>query len=509
MSASETIPFSPEKGKRTTADTPQRDQLIELANDRLALWHTQDGLAVASILDGVTDRGAEAFRGSFAIRSKSCRSWLAWAFYKRTGKSAGGQAVEDALRVLEGQALYASRCHEAFVRVAGFDGAIFVDLGDETHAAVEITADGWRVVQDHGVRFIRPAGLAPFPEPEPEGSLDELRAFLNVSKSDFPLVVGWIVGAFRPDGPYPILVLTGEQGAAKSTAARVLRATVDPNTSPIRTMPRDERDLVIAAKNAHCLCFDNVSDLPPWSSDALCRIASGGGFATRMLHTDHDEVLIDVSRPIILNGITNFTTRPDLVDRAITIHLPSIPGESRRFETEFFRDFEAARPFLLGAVFDAVSGALRCVSEAALGQVPRMADFARWVVSAEAAHAVPWDTGVFMDAYANNRRGATEATVHEDLVANAVVALIDDILGGCRTAPDGSPDGCWQGTASELLETLRERVPDYITKSRAFPSAPNALGNKLKRITPALRSVGVIVEAMKSGSRQWLIRRDG
>ena len=61
---------------------------------------------------------------------------------------------------------------------------------------------------------------------------------------------------------------------------------------------------MIAATNGWCLAFDNVSVIQAWLSDALCRLATGGGFATRGLYTDDEETIIDAQRPVVLNGVT-------------------------------------------------------------------------------------------------------------------------------------------------------------------------------------------------------------
>ena len=127
-----------------------------------------------------------------------------------------------------------------------------------------------------------------------------------------------------------IVVLSGEQGSAKSTFSAILRALLDPNTAPLRALPREDRDLFIAANNGHVLAFDNVSGLPAWISDTLCRLATGGGFAVRQLYTDQDEVLFDATRPVILNGIEDIVARPDLADRAVFLTLEPIPEERRR-----------------------------------------------------------------------------------------------------------------------------------------------------------------------------------
>ena len=147
---------------------------------------------------------------------------------------------------------------------------------------------------------------------------------------DFVLVVAWALACLRNRGPYPVIVLSGEQGSAKSTFSAILRALLDPNTAPLRALPREDRDLFIAASNGHVLTFDNVSGLPAWISDTLCRLATGGGFAVRQLYTDQDEVLFDAARPVILNGIEDIVTRPDLADRAVFLTLEPIPEERRR-----------------------------------------------------------------------------------------------------------------------------------------------------------------------------------
>jgi hypothetical protein len=100
-----------------------------------------------------------------------------------------------------------------------------------------------------------------------------------------------------PSGLYPLLATSGEQGSAKTVLSKILKALVDPNVAPARALPREERELMIAANNGYLLAFDNLSSLPTWLSDALCRLASGGSFAVRQLYTGHDEVLFQAFRP--------------------------------------------------------------------------------------------------------------------------------------------------------------------------------------------------------------------
>jgi hypothetical protein len=298
--------------------------------------------------------------------------------------------------VIEAKARFDAPDRAVHVRVGGLDGRLYLDLGDERWRAVEIDADGWRIIDNPPVRFRRAAGMQPLPTPLRGGSVAALRSYLNVrSNGDFVLAVAWALACLRNRGPYPVIVLSGEQGSAKSTFSAILRALLDPNTAPLRALPREDRDLFIAASNGHVLVFDNVSGLPAWLSDTLCRLATGGGFAARQLFTDQDEVLFDAARPVILNGIEDIVARPDLADRAVFLTLEPIPEESRRPEAELWAAFEAERPRILGALLDAVVVGLRMLPETRLPKLPRMADFALW---ATACGTLLWPAGTFCSA---------------------------------------------------------------------------------------------------------------
>src|SRR4029079_17404674 len=216
------------------------------------------------------------------------------------------------------------------IGVAEHAGRIYLDRADEQWRAVQIGAEGWRVLGCPPVRFRRAPGMLPLPLPERGGSIKDLRPFLNVPQEhDFVLVVAWLLAAFRPTGPYPLLAISGEQGSAKTVVSKLLRALVDPNAAPVRALPREERELMIAAHNGHLLAFDNLSGLPVWLSDALCRVATGGSFAVRQLYTDDEEVLFKAARPTLLNGIEDVVGRLDLADRTIFLTLGPIGEEQR------------------------------------------------------------------------------------------------------------------------------------------------------------------------------------
>jgi hypothetical protein len=222
---------------------------------------------------------------------------------------------------------------------------------------VEIDAAGWRVITDAPVRFRRPKGLKPLPVPVTGGSLGELRHFVNVADDNsWRLLVAWMLAALRPRGPYPVLCLHGQQGSAKSTLARVLRSLIDPNLAELRSEPKEPRDLMIAADASWIIALDNLSSLPAWLSDALCRLSTGGGFATRELYSDAEETVFDAQRPVLLTGIEDLATRGDLLERSIVLTLPPIPEDRRRSERALWKQIEAVRPRILGALLTALSG---------------------------------------------------------------------------------------------------------------------------------------------------------
>jgi hypothetical protein len=338
--------------------------------------------------------------------------------------------------------------------------------------------------------------MLPLPIPQRGGKINSLRRFLNVrDDTDFVLAVAWLLAALRDCGPYPVLALLGVHGAAKSSFMTILRGLVDPNTAPLRALSREDRELFIAANNSHVLAFDNVSGLPNWISDTLCRLATGGGFAVRQLYTDQDEVLFDSCRPIILNGIEDFITRTDLADRTIFEALQAIPEKARKASQQLMADFERERPKILGALLDAVACGLKRLPEVKLERLPRNADFAKWATACEPAL---WKAGTFTRAYDANRAEAVETVLESDTVATALRSFMAD-----RTE--------WSGTTSDLLGHLAFMVSEPERRGKAWPTAANKLSGRLRRAKPFLGQVGIQIDERRTGkdrTRMLYIRRE-
>jgi len=444
------------------------DVLLSIAT-AAQLFHASDGTAFADlIIDG--------HRETWPLRSKRFQAWLRQQYYERTWDAPSPAALSAALNLLEAQAQFDGPQRKVSVRLAEQDGLIYLDLADEFWRCVEISATGWRIAQDPAVRFRRSAGMQPLPLPVRGGSIEALAPFANLtSDNNFVLVVAWLLGALRGGGPYPVLAIAGEQGSAKTVLSKFLRALIDPSVAPVRALPRDERELFIAASHSHVLAFDNLSGLPPWLSDTLCRLTSGGAFSTRRLFTDQDEILLAAARPIILNGIEDIVTRPDLADRAIVLMLAPIAERQRRPEHALWREFELARPHILGALLDAAAHGLKMVPKLRLKRLPRMADFTLWATACESAFR---PAGTLEAAYSNNRSVAIENIVDADPVAALVREMMAD-------------RAQWTGSASDLVQVGANRS--------GWPKGPRALAGRLRRAQAFLRTLGIEIAFAREG----------
>jgi len=457
---------------------------------------SQSGLRQADVMVDLAERsGAELFRETDGIRGgfvtatiqghprtlslddPTTRHWLAGLHRGEKGRVPGRTAVDAALNTLRAMAAMGEVVRDVWIRVAEAGGRVYLDLADAEARVVEVAAEGWKVLESPpaGVKFVRPPGTLPLPIPTRRGTLDDVRPFLNVSDDDFLLAVAWLLSCFRPNVSSPVLLVSGEQGSAKTTACRTLRSLVDPNAAPLRSLPRNERDLLIAASNAMILGFDNVSFLEPWMSDALCRIATGAGFATRALWTNSAEQIFSVRRPVIMNGIEDgLITRSDLLDRSIIVFCEAIPDHLRRTESAFNANLDAARPQLLGSLLDCVAVGLKNRHAQTPERLPRMADFAVWTVS-----TVPDRAKRFWDVYDTGRAMASESVVESSPVIKYLVNTVQT-------------DGPYIGTAGDLLDLLNDLADEKATERKDWPRTPRKLAGILRRLAPDLRRARIL-----------------
>lgn len=443
----------------------QADVLIDIGCTH-HLFHDEGGDPYVAVKVGQR-------RAVLRVDSADYRDLLSREFYALTGKGANRNAIGDAVATLAARAKYDGPSDPVYLRTATDGSGIALDLGDATGDALIVTAAGWRI-GPATLNFRRSGKAGALPRPT-TADFSRLWRHVNVDPADRVLVAAWLLASLRPSGPYPIMLLVGEQGVGKSSTSRALKRLTDPSAVLLRAPPRDERDLLVAASNAWAVVLDNMSGASAELSDSLCRVSTGGSLAGRRLYTDADEVLVEVQRPVILNGIDDPATRPDLADRCLHLLLP--PLAARQTEAKLARQFEADAPPIMAALLDGLALALRDHAAVRLNPPPRMADFAMW--AAAGLPALGFSADEFLAAYERSRADLLDTAIDASPVASALVRFM-------------ATRDMWTGSANALLALLADG-----SQGQAWPRSAKGLIGALRRLAPALRAAGIHAAHLK------------
>lgn len=424
---------------------------------------------------------------TYELKSEMGRLRIQKILYDAFKNLPNDSQFRNLLDQLSTKALFEGKEQPVFVRIAAFGDRSFIDLGDEHWSVIEVSGAGWKALKpgDSTVRFKRSGGMLPLPMPIPGGSIGLLRKFIRCSDEGFALLVCWLVAGYTGRGPYAIACLKGGQGTGKSVTARMVRSLLDPNSASVRSLPESRRDAMIAASNTFVLSFDNLSRLSAENSDMLCVIATGGGFATRALNTNTSEIVINVTRPIMLNGIFDALGRPDLADRSLLINLHPIEPDKRKTEASLWAEFNQFRPRIMGALLDLTCKAMATMPSIDLKELPRMADFA--VLAHAVEEHVPWDRGTVANAMNESREEASRAVLDGDPFSLAVIEFAErwHETHGTKEQP------YWEGTNQHLLNALND---SRRATPHGWPQTPRAASERLSRFAPELARHGVFVD---------------
>jgi hypothetical protein len=460
----------------------EADALVRLARAGATLFFSTKRVAFADVRIGnhvLTQ----------PLRSPEFSDWLLGEFFKEFQKAPKLASERDAIRTLSAIAKFETgqRC-EVYLRSARVGETLFLDVGDETGRAIEVTAAGWRVLPASPVKFQRMAGMGALPIPERGGEIEQLRRFTNLSDANFILYVSVLTDALCPGRPHVLLNLIGESGSGKTTAMRIARALTDPSDVPAGTLQREARDLFADVNGSHVLSYDNASTIPKSISDSLCQVTSGTGFRKRKLYSDLEQVLVGGYRTVILTGVYNAVTEPDLAERCITMNLPHVALGQRCSEECLWKEFERARPAIFGALLGIAAHGLKQLPRTHVPDLPRLADFALWGVAIEGAFA---PAGSFLRAFTASQAAATDATVEVSPVATAIAAFMED-----RTS--------WDGTTTQLWRELqtRDQAETRPTETKGWPRDPVSFGIALTKAIPTLRKIGIEATRDRSTSRK-------
>ena len=502
------------KARPAPKQASQSSFLVDLATSRCDLFCDPTGEAYASF---VAEHATGEHRETHRLRSKSFNLWLRLLYYAERNGAPSSEAMTSAVRTLMAKAHFDGDRRDVYLRTASTDGKIYFDMCDPHWRAIEIDAEGFRIVDEPPVHFRRESGMLALPSPskiDPKKGIERLREVLRLrDKRDFVVIVAWLLAALAGRSPYAVLVFLGEPGATKTSAAYAVRSIIDPNSSPLRAKPKDPHDVFVAATHSLIVGYNNLSSLPDWLSDTICVVSEGSGESRRELFTDADESLIIACAPFLLTGIENVVKRGDLAQRTLYVHLASVPDGERMTEQTFKARFRRAHADLLGALCAAASVGLRNEKSLKLDSLPRLATFFHWASACEPAL---WRRGEFRRAFAANAKDATEDVIEGEQAASVFRRFMAE-------------HGKWEGTATQLLAELvgfvrrpvreaeaahaqavkdkddvaKEKTAAALREARetardilgdGWPKAPNALTGKLKRASPALRNAGVRID---------------
>jgi hypothetical protein len=474
--------LEPLPAKASTAKAPDDDGergssqatvLARLAEEHYRLLASDDGRPYAVKHSG--PNVALLLRAKGALRAQLARIYAD----EYRGRVPTASALTDALTVLEGRAAENER-EPVYLRLAWHEGHVVLDLGTTDGRCAVAGPAGWNREPRSPVLFRRTKLTSPIPDPVHDGDgLVRLRSLLNADEREFRLIVGWLVAALIPDIPHPIMALRGEQGSAKSSTAQMLADLIDPSPAPLRSAPRDIKQWAVTASASWAVALDNVSAVPGWLSDTLCKAVTGDGYVDRVLYSDDDVTVLAFRRVILMTSIDPGALAGDLAERLLVIELKPISDSSRRLDAEVSADYAESRPAILASLLDLLVLVLGTLPGLSMDRMPRMADFARVLKAVDAVQQ--WTT---LDDYLRATTDVTADVLGGDVFANAVIALANRA-------------GEWQGTATELLAAVVTPDP----RPKEWPKDATRASGRLKRLATALRAVGIEVTETRSSNR--------
>ena len=423
------------------------------------------------------------------IDTSHFKGWLINLLEKETGNVVSESSFDGVINLLKYQNRDNRR--ELFVRTAAGDGAVFYNLDGKD--MVKITPGHWEVVP--ALPIFRPNFITGQQVlPDGDIAIDELWDFINVPPQDRILFLCWLVTAFIPGFPHPMLYLSGPHGSAKSTVLKIIKILVDPSEVELDSI-RESKDITADAivqttSNGWLTCFDNLSYLSGSQSDALCRVITGGGQTRRKLFTDNDLIVFNFRHCVALSGVNLSIKNPDLLER--TIHFELIrPSEAGGYqsEQELFRAFNEKKPKFLAKLFTLAAQALKLAQDIQIEKTIRFTDFVRY--GQAAAKALGKDPKLFLDTYKTSISEGSRVGVDESPIATVLVAFAN------QTAPIGDEhltfgEKLFEGMPSELYKLLLPIADKLLVKDdRNWPKNPNWMIRRLKEVSTSLKEVSI------------------
>jgi hypothetical protein len=468
-----------EENKSSSPKTKQSEIIIEIAKKMCKqFFHDQFNTAYAVVVLGDHTE-------VIALDNKRFKNYICGIYYETKNSVPNAESIKGAINVLKYEADFKGDMIPLQLRVASYDSddSILYDLTNKDWDIVRITAEGWNI-EKSPIIFRRYSNQLPqvFPSRDYEQDVfDQFINLVNVKDDDNKLLLKcYIIALFVPGIQKAIQMLHGDQGAAKTTFQELEKMLVDPSSILTLAFPRDTNEFIQKLAHNYIAYFDNVSHIPDWISDILCRAVTGSGFSKRQLWTDDDDIVYNFIRCVGFNGINLAATKADLLDRGLIIQLSKISKKDRRLRSDILSEFYELRPKLLGYIFNILVKVLGTMSSVELDELTRMADFAK--ICETISRCMGNKDNAFIDAYNRNIQLQTEQVLESNIIAPIIVKFMED-------------KSKWTGSATELLgymEPIAEQMR-INTRSRGYPKSPNALSKKLNEIKATLGEIGISI----------------
>lgn len=419
-------------------------------------------------------------REVFSISSSEFRQWAQMLYYRNTKKTMRADNLSQVLEILSYEAKDKERQITLYNRVAKEGDNFWYDMTDKKYSAIRISEEGWSVVNLPPILFLRYGHQEPQVVPQQGGDINKIFEYVNVAKFK-TLFLCWLVSCFVPDIPHAMTIIHGEKGAAKSTTCELIKKLIDPSALDTLNLSNDDGSLKVSLQKHYYLPFDNVSEISKNISNILCRAVTGCAFQDRKLHTNGDDYIFKFKRCVTINGINNVANRSDLLDRSILLELERISEDKRREQREVYQSFEADRPYILGAIFDILSKAMKIYPTIKLKKLPRMADFCHWGYAI--GEAIGGYGDEFLKEYTTNRSVQNEEAIESDIVSYLIYELMRD-----RTEAEAR--------VSDWLTKILEIAPLYGIDQRHkdMPKCPNQLSKRIGEVKSNLNGMGITYE---------------
>ena len=436
----------------------------------------------------------EGGRRIMKLNSSVFKNWLISTAWKKLETAPANATVTTATSVLIGEACNDGKLYKLHVRVAWHEGYVWYDLGNGS--AVKINEKGWHVEQNPPILFYRFPHQEVQVTPQEGGNITDVLKMLNLkNEGEQLLFLVALVSCFMPNIAHPVLVSHGPQGSAKTSLHKVLKSIVDPSAIDMLTSPKEMREFIQVAAHHWVICLDNLSHLPDWLSDALCKVCTGSGFSKRELYTDDDDVIYNFKHIVGLNGISLVATKPDLLDRSILFAHEMILDKQRMKEKVLTDMLAQRKPLILGAIFEILAKSIALKPSINIDNPPRMADFAEW--GCAITIVMKRNQEDFLTAYKHNIEQQHDEALEASLVGTAIFRFMED-------------RGEYEATATELLRTLKMYsitdlgVSEY---SKSWPKNPNMIWKEIMKVKTNLYAKGIIAERTKSGIRKIILKK--